>query len=92
MVIKRGGEGSLVCTCEQTFALPAHKVKVADTTGAGDAFSAALTVCLGEGRSLVESARFANAAGAIAVTTFGTMPAMPTRSQVEALLHQRTWP
>ena len=56
-----------------------------DTTGAGDAFTAGLTLALAEGMPLPEAVHFANAAGAVAVTRFGTMEAMPTRTEVEAL-------
>lgn len=61
-------------------------VTVVDTTAAGDAFVAALAVGLGEGRSLTEAARFANAAGALTVTKPGAQPSLPKRSEVEDLL------
>ena len=61
-----------------------------DTTGAGDAFTAGLTLALAEGHSLDQAVRFANAAGAITVTRLGTMAAMPTRSEIDALLASQT--
>ena len=57
---------------------------------AGDAFTAALTLCIAEGKDYSEAARFAAAAGALAVTRFGTLPAMPSRSEIEAFLADRT--
>jgi ribokinase len=69
--------------------VPAFPVKVVDTTGAGDAFSATLTVAFAEGLPLEQAARRANAAGALTVTRFGTMPAMPTRQEVDAFLARR---
>ena len=86
IVIKRGSEGALLCTSKKTIAIPGYKVKVVDTTGAGDAFTAALTVAIAEGHSLEEAVRFGNAAGAIAVTRLGTLPAMPTQSEIEKFL------
>lgn len=62
---------------------PVHAV---DTTAAGDAFCAALAVALGEGRTLIEAARFASAAGALAVTVAGAAPSLPRRPAIEALL------
>ncbi len=59
-----------------------------DTTGAGDAFNGGLAVALGEGKSLQEAIRFANAVAALSVTRAGTAPAMPRREEVEALLKQ----
>lgn len=86
VVIKRGAAGALLVTREGIQHIPAFRVNVVDTTGAGDAFSGALVVALAEGKSLPEAVRFANAAGALAVTRVGTLPAMPTRAEVEAFL------
>lgn len=86
VVLKRGAAGALLVTGALTRHFPSFRVDVVDTTGAGDAFSAALTIGLAEGKSLTEAVRFANAAGALAVTRLGTLPAMPTRAETEALL------
>lgn len=61
-------------------------VDVVDTTGAGDAFTAALTVALAEGMDEARALEFACAAGALATTALGAQSAMPTRTAVEALL------
>ena len=61
-------------------------VKVVDTTGAGDTFSAALTVSLINGASPEEALRYAVTAGALACTRPGAQPSLPRRSEVEALL------
>jgi ribokinase len=63
-----------------------HKVKVTDTTAAGDAFTAGLAVSHAEGLSLQDSVRFANAAGAACCISFGAQPALPTRDAVDRLL------
>ena len=55
----------------------AFDVDVVDTTGAGDAFCAALAVRLAEGAGLEHALRFANAAGALACTREGAEPSMP---------------
>jgi ribokinase len=62
----------------------AFRVSAVDSTGAGDAFNGALAVALAEGRSLVEAARWANAAACISVTRRGAQPSLPTRSEIEA--------
>ncbi len=61
-----------------------HPVDAVDATAAGDAFNGALAVALSEGRPLVEAARFANRAAAIAVTRAGAQPSLPTRAEIEA--------
>jgi ribokinase len=53
-----------------------------DATGAGDTFTAALTVALVEGQAPDEALRFACAAGALAVTKMGAQPSLPMRSEV----------
>lgn len=63
-------------------------VTAVDTVGAGDAFTAALTVALVEGAEPVDALRFACAAGAVAATRAGAQPSLPTRKEVEALLRQ----
>ncbi len=57
-----------------------------DATGAGDTFTAALTVALVEGQAPEEALRFACAAGAAAVTKMGAQPSLPTRNEILQLL------
>jgi len=64
---------------EQVASFPAELV---DPTGAGDCFAAAFALGLAESMSPAEAARFANAAGSLAVQTPGAQPAMPTRAAV----------
>jgi ribokinase len=90
IVVTLGEQGALLVTAtgEQRFA--PHRVEVVDSVAAGDAFCGALAVRLAEGASLAEAVRFANAAGALAVTVAGAAPSMPRRAAVEALLSGET--
>jgi len=88
IVLTQGAEGALIVTKDGTQSVPAKKVTVVDTTGAGDAFSAALSVILAEGGSLLEAVQFAVAAGGLACTHLGVIPALPHRDAVVALLRQ----
>lgn len=93
VVVKMGGAGAIAHACVgEPFQAPAFPVQPVDTTAAGDAFTAALTLRLAEGASLGESLRFANAAGALATTRHGAQQAMPTRAQVERLLQRSPAP
>jgi len=67
----------------------AFKVRVVDTTAAGDAFTGALAVAQAEGMDARSGLRFANAAGALATTAFGAQPALPTRDAVDQLLNRK---
>ena len=69
--------------------MPAHKIDPVDTTGAGDAFTAALAVSLASDASLVEATRFGCAAGALAATIFGAAPSMPTLDAIEQFMKEQ---
>ena len=52
VIIKTGPDGCFVSTQEESFSLPAHQVKVVDTTGAGDNFVAGFISGLLKGEDL----------------------------------------
>ena len=89
VILKMGELGCLVSLNDGAVRrVSARKAKVVDTTAAGDAFTAALTVALCEGRSPADAAEFASCAGTLACTRFGAQPAMPTRSELDAWIGQ----
>lgn len=61
-------------------------VTVIDSTGAGDAFAAALTVALIEGQAYQDALDFACAVGALTTTQLGTQSASPSRADVDQIL------
>jgi ribokinase len=65
---------------------PSPRVVAVDTTGAGDAFSAALTLALLEGLAPQDALRFACATGASTVCREGAQSSLPYRTDVESLL------
>lgn len=89
VIIKRGARGALLADADGMRHLDPFPVNVVDTVAAGDAFNGALAVGLSEGMALDAAARFAMAAGALAVTKPGAQAAMPTRAELEALLQQK---
>ena len=88
-VVKLGELGALYASSDGVGHVLSHEVEVVDTVAAGDAFGAALAVALVEGRSMEEAVRYGATAGALAVTRPGAQEAMPSRSEVEALLSRR---
>jgi ribokinase len=86
VLITLGAKGVYVATREKREVVPAFKVIPVDTTAAGDAFNGALAVALAEGRPLLEAARFANAAAALATTKMGAQPSLAVRTEIEKLL------
>jgi ribokinase len=66
--------------------IPAFPASVVDTTGAGDAFTAAFAVALAEGADEREAVRWGCAAGAHMVEHAGVVPGLPTRAELERRL------
>ena len=85
VIVTLGGNG-LVWAGESESELEAHKVKVVDTTAAGDAFCGALAAHLSRGMSLTEALSFANAAGALATTKLGAQPSLPSQDDIETIM------
>jgi len=84
-VLKRGPVGCSIFQLGKHMDIPGFPVTEIDPTGAGDCFSAAFIAGLESGWPLEQVGRFANAAGALAVTKLGPMEGAPTRCQVESL-------
>lgn len=74
---------------EKVAAATPPKVRVVDTTGAGDAFVGALVVALIESQPPGEALAFACAAGALAATRPGAQTSLPRRAEVEAILRSQ---
>ena len=89
VVITRGRRGAYVAGDGIRRRIPAFTVKAVDTTAAGDAFSGALAVALGESRPLPDAVRFAAAAAAISVTRLGAQPSVPRRPDIDRFLEAR---
>ncbi|HET9381258.1 MAG TPA: ribokinase, partial [Streptomyces sp.] len=77
VVVTLGARGALVADSGGTTPVPAVPVEAVDTTGAGDAFTAALAWRLGAGESLAEAAAYAVRVGAAAVTKPGAQNSFP---------------
>jgi ribokinase len=94
VVITLGSQGALLLTKDEkgkvrSIFYPAPKVRVVDTTAAGDCFVGALTVALTEGQTAEKALRFAVLASTLKVTKFGAQSGLPTRDEVQALSAQQ---
>ena len=87
VILKRGGDGVVLCGEGAPQIIPAPAVTVADTTAAGDAFNGAFATALMLGRQPADAARFGAAAAAVSVTKAGAQPSMPTLEEVQRMLN-----
>jgi ribokinase len=85
-IIKLGAQGAYYDCEEGNGFVPAFKVNAIDTVAAGDAFNAGFAVAIAEGKEISEAVRWGAAAGAIATTRKGALPAMPFREELLELL------
>lgn len=68
---------------------PAYPCAAIDSSGAGDAFNAALAIGIAERWSPADAVRLAAAAGSLATRAVGARQSLPTRRELESLVPQR---
>lgn len=89
VVVKQGDRGCrLFGRTGEDLAIPAFRVQVVDTTGAGDAFDAGFLTGLARGLRPAAAALLGNAVGALACTTWGVIGAFPGWPAVRRLLEE----
>ncbi len=100
IILTMGAAGCLVAGSNFTSAgnqalrtkIPAYQVDAVDTTAAGDVFCGVLSAAIVEGKTLIDSLRFASAASALCVTRLGAQPSIPDRSEIEAFIKMNEVP
>lgn len=81
-----GDQGCAALEDRRVVREPAFPVRAVDTTACGDVFHAAFLYAVLQGMALRPAMRFANAAAALQTRQVGGRPAIPTLSEVDALL------
>jgi len=89
VVITLGPKGLFFKNEREEIWMEAFRVKVVDTTAAGDAFMGGLACGLAEGHPIQEALKFANAAGALATTKLGAQPSLPSQQDLEWFLRKQ---
>lgn len=77
VILTKGTNGSYVITSGEDFFRPTPKVTVADTVGAGDAFTAGFVASLLRGKTIPEAHKTAVEVSAFVCTQHGAMPVLP---------------
>ena len=92
VAVTRGGAGSLLVSREAWHEHPGFPVKVVDTIGAGDAFTAAMAHYLLRGADLATLNEAGNRWGGWVASQSGAMPELddPVRTRIETSIEART--
>ena len=72
--LTRSEDGSVIIRGAETVKIAAHRTKVVDTTGAGDAYAAGFLFGLTRGDTLAECGRIASIAAAEVISHYGARP------------------
>lgn len=86
VVVTLGDAGADLITVGGRERIDPFPVDPVDTTGAGDAFCGALAARIAAGAELRDAVTWAAAAGALATTVHGAVPAQPTAAQIQAFI------
>lgn len=82
LIITLGAEGSLIFNGTEKLYIPPNKVKVVETTGAGDSYIGAFAYAKISGMNLREAGNFASKVSSLTVLNIGGQDAMPTIGEV----------
>ncbi len=83
MIVTLGHKGAEYYNGKDYVSIPAEQVNVVDTTGAGDAFNAALAVALSKNKQLRDAVAFAVRVATKSVERLGAQDVIPSRDQFE---------
>ena len=88
--VTRGAAPVLIQDGDVRSEVPTFAVKAVDTLGAGDVWHGAFALFLAEGLDAGEAVYRANAVAALKSSAFGGRKALPTRSELDAFIKERT--
>jgi len=86
VVVKLGADGALAVRADEALRVPADKVQVVDSTGAGDGFNAGFIFGFLDGRPLGECLALGVACGSLSVRAIGGVDGQATLEEAEGLL------
>ena len=83
VVCKLGSQGCYITDGKDDFTIEPIKVKVVDTTGAGDAFCAGFLYGLLKGEDLQECGNIGNLVASKCITKVGARNGLPTQKELQ---------
>ena len=87
ILVKLGKHGATAYLPDKVFHHHGYQIKVVDELGAGDAFTAAFIASMLRKDGIEQALRYANAAGALAVTAKGDLEPLPTWDDLSLFLN-----
>jgi len=88
IALTQGEQGSIIFTKDNApISLSGHSVEEVDPTGAGDCFCGTFLAMIAQGEAIETAGRYANAAGAIAVTKRGPMEGNSDMDTIKAFMN-----
>jgi sulfofructose kinase len=81
-VVTRGARGALALRDGRLHRVPARRVRVRDTTGAGDVYHGAFAAGLARGLDVLEALALASRAAALACTALGGTTRLMTQDEI----------
>jgi len=87
IVVTMGERGAYLINKRKREIFPARKVKVVDSTGAGDAFNGALAFALSNGEEIDAAIQLANSVASFSITKMGAQSSLPTLEEVHQTIH-----
>ncbi len=82
LILTKGSKGVDFFDGKEIVNIPAHIVKVVDTTGAGDAFNAAFSIGIVSGLNIFDSIKVGNKVASMTVQKLGAQTSMPLKEDV----------
>lgn len=86
LIVTMGSKGVAIVEEGKEILIPAYRIKVVDTTGAGDSFNGGLAIALGRGSNLKDACKYGNAVAALSTTKLGAQTGMPTSEEVDVFI------
>lgn len=86
ITLKNGSKGCSIYSRNGVIHAPAYPIQEVDATGAGDCFDGVFLASLLKGKSLIDSACCANAAGALNAAAFGPLEGDISNASIDAMI------
>lgn len=83
LILTKGGEGAFYFDGKEIINIPAIKIKVIDTTGAGDTFLGSFMVAINNNMAIKDAITFANICAGLKTTKLGAQTGMPKLDEVK---------